>query len=134
FHSPAMPDATALVMDAVAGEWATGARVWPQVQTRPIDISWTLDQRSIMFLVIPGWWQVLSLRTREEKLAAFTDPATRETLVNGLDMLSSMPGRSFDTADFVVRDVALERNRDLVGRSLGDIAAERGTSPAELLV
>ena len=51
-------------MAAVEREVAAGARVWPQVQTRPIDISWTLDQRSIMFLVIPGWWQVLSLPTR----------------------------------------------------------------------
>ena len=134
FHSPAMPDATAIVMDAVAREWATGARVWPQVQTRPIDISWTLDQRSIMFLVIPGWWTVLSLKSRAEKLAAFAQPDTRATLVAGLDLLSSTPVTSFDASNFVVRDVVLDRNRDLVGRTLGDIAAERNTSASELLV
>ena len=72
-----------------------------------------------MFLVIPGWWQVLSLTSREEKLAAFADPATRETLVGGLNMLSSMPVSTFDVASFVVRDVALDRNRDMVGRTLG---------------
>jgi hypothetical protein len=52
--------------------------VWPQVQTRPIDISWTLDQRSIMFLIIPGCWPVISL-PRQEKLAALADPSTRSS-------------------------------------------------------
>ena len=61
FHSGRRPTATDTVMAAVDRECANGARVWPQVQTRPIDISWTLDQRSIMFLVIPGWWKVLSM-------------------------------------------------------------------------
>ena len=43
----------------------------------PIDISFTLDQRSIMFLVIPGWWPVLSMPSHADKLAALRDPATR---------------------------------------------------------
>jgi N-acyl-D-amino-acid deacylase len=96
FHSEAMPASVSQVMDAVAGEWATGARVWPQVQTRPIDISFTL--------------------------------------VSGLEMLGAMPGSTLNAASFVVRQVALERNRDLVGRTLGEIANERKTSPAELLI
>src|SRR6185503_10046132 len=99
-----------------------------------IDISWTLDQRSIMFLVIPGWWQVLSLTTREEKLVAFADPAVRDTLIGGLNMLASMPRSTLDAGSFVVREAALDRNQDLVGRTLADIAAERETTPAELLV
>jgi N-acyl-D-aspartate/D-glutamate deacylase len=104
------------------------------VQTRPIDLSWTLDQRSIMFLVIPGWWPVLSLPSKAEKMAALADPATRETLIGGLDMLGSMPGSRLNAADFVIRDVVLDSNRHLVGRTLGEAAAERGTTPAETLI
>ena len=37
-------------MGAVEAARARGAAVWPQVQTRPIDISFTLDQRSLMLL------------------------------------------------------------------------------------
>jgi N-acyl-D-aspartate/D-glutamate deacylase len=133
FHSQAMPDGTHQVMEAVEREWARGGRVWPQVQTRPIDISWTLDQRSIMFLVIPGWWPVLSL-PRDQKLAALADPPTRQKLVDGLNMLAQMPRSTFDAGAFVVREVALERNNDLVGRTLADIASERDTTPAEMLV
>jgi len=134
FHNDAMPDAAEKVLASVERAWASGARVWPQVQTRPIDISFTLAERSLMFLVIPGWWQVLSMPGVEAKLAALRDPGTRDTLVNGLNLLGSMPQSRLDPGGFIVRDVVLDRNRDMVGRTLGDIAPERNTTPAELLV
>jgi N-acyl-D-amino-acid deacylase len=134
FHSAAAPGATDVVLAAVEHEWAEGARVWPQVQTRPIDISWTLDQRSIMFLVIPGWWNVLSMPSKEDKLRALADPATRAILVDGLDALSQSSASAFDAAKIVVRQVVLPQNRHLEGRALGDIAAERGSTPAQTLV
>ena len=35
-------------------EWADrGARVWPQVQTRPIDINFTLRERNFMLMAMP---------------------------------------------------------------------------------
>ena len=134
FHNAGTPTATSAVMEAVAREVANGARVWPQVQTRPIDISWTLDERSIMFLLIPGWWPVLSLPTRTEKLAALADPATRAMLIAGLDALSAAPGSTLNAANFIIRDVALDKNRHLVGRTVGEAAEERGTTPAEALL
>ncbi len=136
FHNEAMGSSVAQVLEAVEKEWALGGRVWPQVQTRPIDISWTLEQRSLMFLIIPGWWPVLSMDTKDEKRAAFTDPVMRDRLINGLNMLGMMgpAALSLNPAGYVVRQVALDRNRDLVGRTLGDIAGERGTTPAELLI
>jgi N-acyl-D-amino-acid deacylase len=134
FHNSGAPGATDAIMAAVEREVAAGARVWPQVQTRPIDISWTLDQRSIMFLVIPGWWPVLSLPTKAEKLAALNDPATRSTMVAALDNLSASSAFAMNAATIVIRDVALEKNRHLIGRTVGELAAERGTSPAEALI
>lgn len=134
FQTDATPNAVGMVLEAVEREWATGARVWPQVQTRPIDISWTLDQRSIMFLGIPGWWPIVSLPTRAERLAALSDPATRAALVASLDKVTASPHSSVDAARFVIREVGLESNRDLVGRTLGEIAAERGTTASELFI
>src|SRR4029077_3710641 len=134
FHSTAAPDSTTRVMAAVEREVAAGARVWPQVQTRPIDISWTLDQRSIMFLALPGWWPVLSLPTKEEKLAAFADADKRAALAGTINMLASVPNAGLAPSVFVVREVALESNRDLVGRTLGEIAEERGATAGDLLI
>ena len=70
FHSDAVPRARRKVMEAVEREWADGARVWPQVQTRPIDISWTLDQRSLCCSPCPAGGRSLSLPTKAEKIAA----------------------------------------------------------------
>ncbi len=134
FHSAATPDGADQVMAAVERVWAEGARVWPQVQTRPIDISWTMGQRSIMFLAIPGWWNVLAMNDPAAKLAALADPNVKQTLVEGMEQAVALRGPGMDPANYLVRDVALERNRDLVGRTLGEIAAERGTRAAELLI
>ena len=134
FHTAAAPGATDQVMEAVERAWARGARVWPQVQTRPIDISWTMSQRSIMFLAIPGWWNVLSMGDRDAKLAALAKPEVREKLLGGLAAITAARGGGMDPANYLIRDVALERNRDLVGRTLGDVAEDRGTTAGELLI
>jgi N-acyl-D-aspartate/D-glutamate deacylase len=134
FHTAAAPAATEQVMAAVERVWAAGARVWPQVQTRPIDISWTMGQRSIMFLAIPGWWNVLAMGDSAAKLAALADPTTRQTLLDGMAQAAQLRGPAMDPANYLVREVALDRNADLVGRTLQDIAGERGTTAAELLI
>jgi N-acyl-D-aspartate/D-glutamate deacylase len=93
-----------------------------------------MAQRSIMFLAIPGWWGVLSKSDPAEKIAALQDPTTRAGLVGGLQLAAQMRGGGFDPAGYVIRDVVLDHNREYVGRTLGDVAAERGTSPAELML
>ena len=63
------------------------------------------------------------------KLEALADPAIRPMLVAGMAQAVATRGPGIDPANYIVRDVALDANRDLVGRTLGDIAAERGTTP-----
>ena len=122
-------------MAAVERVWADGARVWPQVQTRPIDISWTMGQRSIMFLAIPGWWNVLAMDDPAKKLEALADPAVKADARR-----RHGPGRRHARRRAWTRRTTSSarspstRNRDLVGRTLGDVAAERGTRAAELLI
>jgi N-acyl-D-amino-acid deacylase len=134
FHSDVNPDATRLIMDAVDRAWSAGARVWQQVQTRPVDLSFTLDARSAMFLTIPGWWEVLSLPDHDSRLAAFRDVDVRRRLVDSLNGMESFPGLNLEATSFIVREVADDRNRPLVGRNLGDIAAERHSTPADVLI
>jgi N-acyl-D-aspartate/D-glutamate deacylase len=77
---------------------------------------------------------VLSLPSKAEKLAALTDPDTRARLIQGLELLASMPASRLDPANFVIRQCELDRNKGLEGRTLGDVAAERGTTAGELLI
>ena len=49
FDSPATPDNVPRTMARVKEQMARGARVWPQMQTRPIDISFCFDLPSLFF-------------------------------------------------------------------------------------
>ena len=133
FESAQTPELVGAVLARVR-EWSElGARVWPQVQTRPIDINFTLRERNFMLLAMPTWFEVLNLPTKEEKIARYRDPATRERLIAEV----APAGASYlgnRVADAFVRGVALERNKPLLGRSLREIAEERGTTPAEAMI
>jgi N-acyl-D-amino-acid deacylase len=132
FHSDANHHGVQKVMAAVEAARARGAAVWPQVQTRPIDISFTLDQRSLMLLTMPSWWKVASITDRDEKIAAVAD--RRQALVDEMNSLAKRPNGGLGAGGFVVRDVVHERNRDLVGRTIDDIAGERGTTYGDTVV
>ncbi len=120
------------VMAAVAAARARGAAVWPQVQTRPIDISFTLDQRSLMLLTMPSWWKVASIRDHAEKLAAVID--RRPVLVEEMNALAKRPNGGLGAGAFVVRDVVHERNRHLVGRTIADISKDSGGTYGDTVV
>jgi N-acyl-D-aspartate/D-glutamate deacylase len=122
FDSAAIPDNVPRVLDRVAEQFARGARVWPQVQTRPIDISFSLDMASLYFIQLPMWYMILRM-PREQRVALFRNEGTRKGLIDAAE-----PGG--DTQRFAKLRVRDSRDASLVGRTLGEIAAERGTTPA----
>jgi len=132
FHSDANHGGVVKVMEAVGRARERGAAVWPQVQTRPIDISFTLDQRSLMLLTMPMWWRVASSRDHAEKVAAVV--AQRQVLVDEMNSLAERPNAGLGAGGFVVRDVVNDRNRDLIGHSIDDIARERGCLHGDAIV
>jgi N-acyl-D-aspartate/D-glutamate deacylase len=137
FQSKSTPDMVPAVMARVEEHARRGARVWPQVQTRPIDINFRLRERNFMLGALPTWGRVFNLPTREDKLAAFTEPETRAKLMAeaypaGEDaMLTNMRSR---LENAYVRGVDRPEHEHLVGRRLADIAAERGVSPVEAMI
>lgn len=132
FHSDSNSRGVERVMDAIETARARGAAVWPQVQTRPIDISFTLDQRSLMLLTLPSWWKVASTANRAEKIAAVS--AGRQALVDEMNSLARRPGGGLGAGGFVVRDTVHARNKDLIGRSIDAIATERGSTHGDTVV
>jgi N-acyl-D-amino-acid deacylase len=122
FDSAAVPDNVPRVMARVAEQFARGARVWPQVQTRPIDISFSLDMASLYFIQLPMWYMILRM-PREQKLALLRpNEGTRKGLIDAAE-----PGG--DTPRFARLRVRDSADASLIGRTLGEIAAERGTTP-----
>ncbi len=132
FHSDGNHGAIGRIMAAVEAARARGAAVWPQVQTRPIDISFTLDHRSLMLLTMPSWWKVASIRDHAEKVAAVSDG--RQALVDEMNSLAGRPGGGLGAGGFVVREVVRDRNNDLIGRNIDDIARERNATHGDTVV
>jgi N-acyl-D-aspartate/D-glutamate deacylase len=126
FDSAASPNNVPRVMARIAEHFARGARVWPQVQTRPIDISFNLDIASLYFIALPAWYLTLRL-SHNERVKAFQNEQARQALVDAAE-----PGGN--TSRFAGLRVRDGRDGDLIGRSLGEIAEERGTTPANLMI
>ncbi|HEY6599587.1 MAG TPA: amidohydrolase family protein, partial [Pseudomonadales bacterium] len=80
FDSAATPDNVPRTMARVEEQFARGARVWPQVQTRPIDISFSFERPSLFFARFPSWYRVMRL-PRAERIAALRDADTVARMV-----------------------------------------------------
>lgn len=116
------------VMKRVDEQFARGARVWPQVQTRPIDISFSFAVPSLLFIRFPGWYRVMRFGTPEEIKAHFADPDNRKA-------------RAAEVSDFkdlwprlILRHAKTKANQKLVGKTLAEIAQARGVTPVEAMI
>jgi N-acyl-D-amino-acid deacylase len=137
FHNPRAPEMVPTVLGRIEEQARRGARVWPQVQTRPIDINFRLRERNFMLAALPTWGRVFGLPDLQQKIDAFSDPATRSQLVSearpgGDDANLEALRRRLDHA--YIRGVARPENQHLVGRRLDDLAEERGTNPVDVMI
>lgn len=121
-------DAVERVMARVDEQFARGARVWPQVQTRPIDISFSFAVPSLLFIRFPTWYGIMRFGTHDEIVAAFSDPERRQALIAEAAALDALWPR------LVLRQVATDANQSLVGKTLGEIAELRQTTPVEAMI
>jgi N-acyl-D-aspartate/D-glutamate deacylase len=130
FDSAATPDNVPRAMARVKEQMARGARVWPQVQTRPIDISFCFDLPSLFFAGNPAWFRAMRL-PKDEKIAFFSSTEGREKLVAAA---GSEGGRSW-LGPLVIRSVPESgTNEKLEGRTLAEVADERQQTPAECMI
>jgi len=128
FDTSAVPDNAPRAIARVEEQFARGARVWPQMQTRPIDISFSLLRPSLFFARLPRWVRILR-QPLADRLVALRDPDTVAKMVSDLgpDGGEMMMGR------LVIRggDAA---PADLVGKTLSEVARARGEVPALALI
>lgn len=128
FDSTQAPGNAPRAIARVEEQFARGARVWPQMQTRPIDISFSLLRPSLFFARLPRWVRVLR-QPLEARLASLTDPETVERMVadlgpdGGERMMGGLVVRGGDAAP-----------QAYVGCTLSEIARERGQVPARALI
>lgn len=121
-------DAVERVMARVDEQFARGARVWPQVQTRPIDISFSFAVPSLLFIRLPGWYRIMRFGTPNEIMAAFRDTETRRKLVAEAAVYDAL------WPTLRLRQVQTKPNQKYVGKTLAEIAKLRKTSPIEAMI
>lgn len=127
FDGTTTPDNVPRVMARVHEQMARGARVWPQVQTRPIDISFSFELPSLFFAANPTWYTVMRL-PYEARLAAFQDADNRAKIVaaagpdGGAGWLGNLTLRHLPEAS------------DEIGKSLNELAAVRGTTAVDAII
>ena len=121
-------DSVNRVMARVDEQFKRGARVWPQVQTRPIDISFCFEVPSLLFIRLPSWYQLMRFGSHDDIKAAFKDEGKRKQLVAEAKTMSPM----WDT--LVLRQVDSADNQQFVGKTLAEIAATRNTSTIDTMI
>lgn len=121
-------DSVTKVMARVDEQFKRGARVWPQVQTRPIDISFCFEVPSLLFIRLPSWYQIMRFGSHDDIVAAFKDDENRKKLVAEAQPMSQI----WDM--LILRQVATDANQQYVGQTLKEIAATRNTSTLDTMI
>jgi N-acyl-D-aspartate/D-glutamate deacylase len=104
---------------------ARDVRVWPQVTPRPLTMQFTMaDAYNLNVGKVFG---ALLERSRDERIAAYRDPAWRARAVADLDQAEMKPRwETFEVSESL-------RFPELEGRRVIELARERGTSPFDLM-
>ncbi|SNS78732.1 N-acyl-D-aspartate/D-glutamate deacylase [Sphingomonas laterariae] len=132
FDSNAAPELCGIALERIKLQTAHGARVVPQMQTRPIDLSFDLTAPMSTFATLPSWWAT-TLMPHDQKLAALRDPEHRAKLKAEIEHFMMPIGLQIDFADAFVKRPG-PNSKHLEGRTIRDIAAERGCHIAEAII
>ena len=116
------------IVARVAEQTARGARVWPQVQTRPIDISFNFSVPSLLFIRLPKWYALMRFNEPEQIMASLTDSSVRHALVAEAQGMMPLWNR------LVLRQVVSDANQCLVGKTLQEIAELRGSDALNVMI
>ena len=121
---------------AIAGLWPTlselndketdaGANVWPQVSPRPLTMQVQMSD-PFQFNQAPCFAELIA-EGPEVRRERYADPAWRERAVGELGSIALAPRwETFEVAES-------EAHPDLIGRSVADLAAERGGHPLDVM-
>ncbi len=107
---------------------AEGIRLHPQFTTNRLELHLRLAD-TFVFDEMPAWRDALT-RSEAERAAALRDPAVRECLRAQFDDPASR-AVSFEWDGLEVEAVRDEIHAGWVGRSVAELAAERGTTPLD---
>jgi N-acyl-D-aspartate/D-glutamate deacylase len=111
--------------------FAQGVRLHPQFSTNRLELHLKLAN-TFVFDEMPVWRSVLT-QAEPERSGLLADRATRDRLRAEWEDESAR-AVTFDLADLEIESVQDARHADWVGRSIGELAAERGASALDVFL
>jgi N-acyl-D-amino-acid deacylase len=130
FYNPVFPNRAGERLASCGPARARGAEIYGQVSCQPLSHDFTLANAYLMYSL--DAWSGLQSADVETLSAAFRDPAFRDHYRSGFD--NPKKGLIFygDWTKVDVANCARAENGALEGRSIAEIAAERGVDPVDL--
>ena len=114
-----------MALDLLDASAKAGTNVWPQIACRPLVMQITFED-PFAFASLDAFKEVLEA-PRERRADVYADPSWRERARSG-------SGGVFATKWDKTTIAETELHRALVGRSLGEIASERGVDPLDAAI
>ncbi len=108
-----------------------GARIYGVSRCQQNNMEFDLRENTIMITMYPGWAEVMAAPL-EEKKRLLADPEVRTRLKDGIENPPAMTRMDWNRA--AVWETVLDQHRELEGRSLADIAKERGHHPVDVML
>ncbi|MEE8518388.1 MAG: amidohydrolase family protein [Dehalococcoidia bacterium] len=125
-YSANEPDRWRTHLDIVEQRVREGRRVYPVVNPRPQSVRFTMKNGQI-FDRLPTWRPIM-MKSTEEKIADFSDPAVRVKLhaeaVDGKDIPATALPIMWDRIH--VTRAMLPKNKEMQGKSIAKIAEDQG--------
>jgi N-acyl-D-amino-acid deacylase len=131
-HSESDPARSAALMARARELRAEGADVWPMMSPRTLDFRIAWD-RSAAFVGLPHSWHLVPQAADDgERRRLLGDPEWRAAARADWEAakIQMFPTRSIDRVRFV--EVSRAEHERWLGRSLADLAAERGGHPSDV--
>ncbi len=116
------------VMEEHDAAWADGVQVWPQVSCRPLVFQMNLSE-PFTLNVRPSFAALMD-KTKDERIAAYRDPAWRESA--WADVSGRSGGFPVNWDAITVGESAA--HPDLAERPVAVLAEERGCSPLDVML
>ncbi len=117
---------------------ARGAAIFSLLRNHPFDRPIDFAKGSSLYAGVPAWHALMAL-SREEKLAQLRDPAVRERMRGAVEHPnrdpaagSTLPPPHWDVT--FVDEVSEPRHERFLRRSIAEIAAELGKTPADAML
>jgi N-acyl-D-amino-acid deacylase len=130
FYNPAFPERASQRLADCAAAQARGAEMYGQVSCQPLSHDFTLDNAYLMYSLAA--WKELRSADRDTIARTLRDPGFRQRYRDGFK--NPAKGLIFygDWRIVDVAQVAKPGNLSLEGRSIADIARERGADPVDV--